>query len=494
MTIDRWIRNAAAHSPDKAAIIFDDQPLSYQQFTTAIDNAADWLSNRGLRKGDRLAYLGLNDPHIFVLLFACAKMGFVFVPLNWRLSASEILEILDDCQPRMMVHDQHFADVAKTVQQCPCEDLRTTKAQAASTKAGEHPSRVLPDDAVLLVYTSGSTGRPKGVLLSQSALDANAEMSIDAHQMKVTDRVVCVLPLFHVGGLNILATPAFRLGATVILHQMFDPAQCLQACAQAQLIIMVPTILKRLIDHQDWAAADLKKLRAISIGSTDVPIDLINAVHQRGVPVIQIYGATETAPIAIYQKIGEAFDSVGSIGRQGCACRIEIRRRDGQKADIGEAGAIWVHGKNTLLGYWQDQTLSAENIKAGWFYTGDVAYQDAAGLFWFVDRIKHVIISGGENIYPAEIERVLRSHAGIEEVAVIGQADPEWGCVPVAVIGGKSAPKDAEIRDFLNTHLARYKQPRQIYFVDALPRNAMGKIVTEDVRAMITNGSQSPQS
>jgi len=487
MTIDLWIKRAAKCTPDKTAIIFEDQPLSYQEFAVAINSAAQALSDQGFRKGDRLAYLGLNDPAIFVLLFACAQNGIIFVPLNWRLSEREILEILDDCQPKLMIHDHHFEALAKKAEGVSCVTASSFNDQMTKTSPCEPPSDITTDDALLLVYTSGSTGRAKGVLLSQSALIANAEMSINAHQMKASDTVVCVLPLFHVGGLNILATPAFQLGATVILHQMFDPAQCLQACTQAQLIITVPTILQRLIDHDDWAETDLSQLRTISIGSTDVPINLIDAVHQRGVPVIQIYGATETSPFAIYQKIDEAFDTVGSIGRQGSACAIEIRHEDGQKAAIGEAGAIWVHGENTLLRYWHDETLSAQFIKDGWFYTGDVAYQDDRGLFWFVDRIKHVIISGGENIYPAEIERVLRDHPAIEEVAVVGEDDDEWGQVPVAVIGGGSTLSDNDIKSFLSDRLARYKQPRRFYFVDALPRNAMGKVVADDVKTMIAN-------
>ncbi len=189
--------------------------------------------------------------------------------------------------------------------------------------------------------------------------------------------------------------------------------------------------------------------------------------------------------MAIYQHIDEAFDTVGSIGRKGCACDIEIRDADGAKARTGQPGEICVRGPNILSGYWRDEALSHEAIKQGWFYTGDVARQDADGLYWFVDRIKHVIISGGENIYPAEIERVLRSHPDIEEVAVVGKPDTEWGEVPVAVIGQSPEANSQDIRNFLNGKLARFKHPREICFVDFLPRNAMGKIVASDVKALL---------
>jgi len=489
MMIDSWIDTAARSHPQKTAVIFDGVETSYQQMAQLLGHYAGLLYRQGVRRGGRVAYLGLNHPDIFILLFACARLGAVFVPVNWRLSAQEITDILHDCTPQLVIHDSDFADLAACLAEKGGDFAVLSSDQLAFAEmlavTGEQENKGMADEAVLLVYTSGSTGRPKGVLLSQKALAANARMSIDAHQMQASDRVICVLPLFHVGGLNILATPAFSIGATVILHRSFDAGTCLRDCANAELIITVPTILKRLTEHDDWPHSGLGRLRTISIGSTDVPLELIESVHQRHVPVIQIYGATETAPIAVYQQIDEAFESAGAIGRQGCACEIEIRRADGSRAETGEAGEICVRGDNILLGYWQDEEQSRQAIRQGWFHTGDVGLMDAAGLFWFVDRIKHVIISGGENIYPAEIERVLRQHPQIGEVAVVGRADREWGEVPVAVVGGGQAIDTAELFRFLQGRLARYKQPREICFVDQLPRNAMGKIVVAEVKALI---------
>jgi len=234
-----------------------------------------------------------------------------------------------------------------------------------------------------------------------------------------------------------------------------------------------------------WQDANLGRLRALSIGSTDVPVSLIEAVHSRGLPVIQVYGATETAPFAICQRIDEAMSSVGSIGRACPGCAVRLVGDDGRDVTPGERGEIWVRGDNVLVRYWNDPAETSRALRDGWFLTGDVAHRDRDGNYWFDDRIKHLIISGGENIYPAEIERALRDHPAVAEVAVVGRADPKWGEVPVAVVV-RAGPIDADgILAGLRGRIARYKRPRDVVFVEALPRNAMGKVVAADVRAMI---------
>jgi fatty-acyl-CoA synthase len=341
------------------------------------------------------------------------------------------------------------------------------------------------DDPILIVYTSGSTGKPKGVVLTQAAIAANAVMSVDAHQMTPDDVVLNVLPMFHVGGLNIMPTPAFSLGATAVIHEKFDPAAALIALQEANLAIVVPTVLQAIMATPSWEDADLSSLRVLSIGSTDVPVDLIEAVHERGVPMIQIYGATETSPFAIYQRIDEARTTVGSIGRAGSACQVRLVRFDGNDASDGEPGEIWIRGRNVFKEYWRDEEETKRAVANGWFRTGDVASRSPDGLYWFADRIKHVIISGGENIYPAELERVLRVHPAIAEVAVVGRPNPTWGEVPVAVIVVRAALAEKEVYQAFDGKLARYKHPKDIVFVDTLPRNAMGKVVAAEVRKMI---------
>ena len=481
MTIDHWIVDASTNTPQKPAIIGDNYSLNYEEFLKAVTEVVNGLSSRGIHHGDRVAWYGLNQPDVFILLFACARLGAILVPLNWRLADAEIHEIIADCTPKAVVHDHHFAEKANLLSSPFISTLEALKSDQT-----QELQEASTEDSLLLVYTSGSTGRPKGVVLTQEALIANAEMSVDAHQMNTSDKVLNVLPLFHVGGLNILPTPAFSIGATVILHEGFEPERAIRAVADANLMIVVPTVLQVMISHQAWAFADLTNLRAFSIGSTDVPVSLIEDVHAQGIPVIQIYGATETSPFAIYQSINEAFSSVGSIGRAGCSCEISLQDNDGNILGDLQVGEICVRGPNTLSQYWKDPELTENSIRDGWFHTGDMAKRDEDGLYWFADRIKHIIISGGENIYPAEVERVLRTCPGIVEVAVVGKPDQRWGEVPVAIVKSDGKLTEDEIINFMQNKVARYKQPRSVVFMDELPKNAMNKIVVDEIKKKLT--------
>jgi len=409
--------------------------------------------------------------------------------LNWRLAEPEIAAIVADCEPVLVVHDSQFSTAANLATralnntQCVANNVfyKTLESEQKSPPTVFNGKR---SDPVLLVYTSGSTGLPKGVLLSQKCVECNAAMSVEAHGLSNHDVAMVALPLFHVGGLNILPTPAFSVGATVILHERFDAGTACQDLENATVAIVVPTVLQAMMTHERWAQLDLSQLRGLSIGSTDVPLSLIEPIHALGVPVAQIYGATETGPFAIYQTFDNAMHSIGSIGRAGSACKIRLVVDD---VDVGlnEPGEIWVKGDNVLTEYWKNPELSTEAIQEGWLRTGDVATLDSDGFYWFKDRIKHVIISGGENIYPTEIERLLRTVEGVIEVSVVGKPNAIWGEIPVAVVVANRAMTDIDILSPLEGQLARYKHPKEVVFVDSLPRNAMGKVVAESVRAML---------
>ena len=227
-------------------------------------------------------------------------------------------------------------------------------------------------------------------------------------------------------------------------------------------------------------------MRLFSIGSTDVPVALINAVHNRQIPVVQIYGATETAPSAIYQTADIAFETIGSIGREGCDNAIRLVGPDGCDVADGTVGEIWVRGDNVLTGYWQDEVATRANLTDGWFHTGDMARRDAAGLYWFADRLKHVIISGGENIYPTELERLLTGHAGLVEFCVVARDDERWGQVPIVVAVRRAANvTESDILRVFEGVVARFKEPKAVVFVEKLPRNALGKILAQEVARLI---------
>jgi fatty-acyl-CoA synthase len=331
---------------------------------------------------------------------------------------------------------------------------------------------------LLIVYTAGTTGRPKGAVLTQQALLTNMTMSQHMHAMTSDDHVLTVLPLFHVGGLNIQTTPALQLGATVTLHARFAPDETLHAIAHDRptLTVLVPATIQALLDHPQWPGTDLSSLRAISTGSTLVPQGLVDAIQARGVPVLQVYGATETSPIAIYTRLGGDLSRPLSTGLPGLLCEARLVDDDGKVITSDAPGEVEVRGANVLTEYWRNSAATRESLHDGWFRTGDIAVRDADGYFTIHDRKKNMIVSGGENIYPAEIERVLLEHPLVVEAAVIGVADPRWQEVPVAFVVSREAVSVEDLRAHLQSQVARFKVPRTIVFVETLPRNALGKV------------------
>jgi len=288
--------------------------------------------------------------------------------------------------------------------------------------------------------------------------------------------------------LNIQPIPTLIAGGQIVIHKTFNPAAVIAAIASDKItqVTTVPTMLAALLAHDDWARADLSSLRMMAIGSTDVPATMINQIQADGIALVQVYGATETAPTAIYQTADIAFESVGSIGRAGIDCAIRLVDENGQDVALGTVGEIWVKGDNILSHYWNNPEQSAASITDGWFHTGDMARLDADGLYWFADRLKHVIISGGENIYPAELERVLNNHPHLVEFTIIGRDDERWGQVPVVIAVRRDQSIDAAaIISVFDDEVAKFKRPKDVIFVDALPRNALGKIVTDQVAALI---------
>ena len=487
MSLYQRLQVHAECQPDKTAIDSEAGELSYQQLKVLTDWCVEYFQSLNLKAGDRVAILSLNHPDWFIASFAAAQCGVVLVPLNWRLSVDELKYVIEDCEPKFLLHDQEFANTADELNQS------FTVMQLARFGESEFPPRgsssdtptaiVDVDAPYLIVYTSGTTGRPKGAVLTQKAIMCSAEMSQHMTDMTADDRVLNVLPLFHVGGLNIQPLPALLYGATLVLHARFNPDDAAAALAQKKITLInsVPTLLQAMLSSPNWKPDSYPAMRAISIGSTDVPVSLINQVHDSGIPLIQVYGATETGPVAIYQRIEHA-DRVGCIGRAGILCNVRLCNEEGCEVECGESGEIQVKGDNILCKYWRNEKATDASIKDGWFCTGDVAHCDAEGFYWFDDRLKHVVISGGENIYPAELERVIRDVPGVDEVAVVGRVDERWGEVPVAVIAG-SADKNAVLQSCES--LARFKRPKDVVIVDALPRNALGKIQVQQVKALI---------
>jgi fatty-acyl-CoA synthase len=489
MSLHRILERWAQIQPDKPALHFQATDITYAALAREAALAADGLAQRlGVGPGDRVAYLGYNRPQMLVLLFALARIGALLVPLNFRLAPAEHRAILKDAEATALVADDALLEAAAAL----CAALPGLRGVGLGALPagwigwgeiiadGARPLGQLAHarNPVLLVYTSGTTGRPKGAVHTQEALIWNAVNAAHCHDLTSADHVLTVLPMFHVGGLCIQTVPALHAGATVTLHERFEPGRWIAdvRARRPTLSLLVPATIRAILEHPDWLGADLSSLRAVFTGSSTIPDVLFPPFHARGVPLAQVYGATETGPVSIYLRAEDAMRKSGSAGKVAVHCDVRLIGGNGKEVARGEVGEIWVHAPSLMLGYWKDPHNPA--FEQGWFRTGDLARQDEEGFYWVVGRSKDMIVSGGENVYPAEIENVLAQCADIAEAAVIGMPDPRWGEVAVAAVVKRpgSVLDEAAVLRLFDGKLARFKQPRRVVFVESLPKNALGKV------------------
>ncbi len=469
----------ATRTPDALALQAGDRRLTYREWIALADTQAAAFADQGLGEGALIGWLDHNRPEMLVALLACAKLGAVFVPLNWRLAAPELAAIARHAGLSALHHGPALAGLAADVlAQAPC---------------GGPAAPVQPGD-LMLVYTSGTTGEPKGAMHSQAGMLANIDIAVDVQGLTAADRVLAVLPLFHVGGLCIQVLPALAVGAAVMLHARFDTGAWLhdQAAWRASTSLLVPAVMLAIQSHPGWTQADLSSLRFLNSGSQVVPASLIEAFHGRGVPVAQVYGSTETGPFSIALRPAEALVQVGSVGRPAPGVRLKRVDAAGREVAAGEVGEILLQAPNLMRGYHRQPP--GAGFVDGWFASGDLALADDAGWITVVGRSQDLIISGGENIHPAEIENLLVGWPGVAEVAVLGLPDAQWGEVPVLVIAplpGEALDLPA-LRRHLADRLARFKQPRQIELVDQLPRTALGKVQKSGLLAALRERMQRP--
>ncbi|MDG2114496.1 MAG: AMP-binding protein, partial [Actinomycetota bacterium] len=392
--IDRW----AVHRPDALALQFESATQSYDQLSRRVADTADWLHAHRVGEGDRVAWLGPNRPLALELFFACSRLGALFLPLNSRLTVAEHQWIINDADPTLLVADPAFDDhlaaaaLGRQVATVADDDVLTGETAAPRVGTRSHP--------VLLAYTSGTTGRPKGAVLDQEAMWANAVNGAHAHDLTSADRVLTLLPLFHVGGLNIQTLPALHAGAAVLIHRAFDPGLWLDDVEtwQPTWSLLVPATLNAVSAHPRFENADLTSLTGLMTGSSTVPAAVTRPFFDRGIAVGQIYGSTETAPTAVHIRCDAAADHPGSCGKASTTCEVRIVDDDGTDVEPGQSGELWIRGPNVLREYWRNPRATAEAITDGWFHTGDVGHVDDGGWMFIDDRKKDVIISGGENV------------------------------------------------------------------------------------------------
>ena len=489
-TFPERLAHWAAATPGRVAISCGGIDTTYGELWAQVGRATARLAGDwNVAAGDRIGYLGLNHGDQLIALAALMRLGALLVPLNYRLAAPELRAIVGHAGISQLIADEHCAALAAGLG-VPVRERAALAGAPAAASPPATPTEPDPQTPALLVYTSGTTGTPKGAVHTHAGLAWNVRASQAMHDFTPDDTVLSPLPLFHVGGMCIQTIPALHAGARVIIQPRFDPGAWLDilAAERPTISLMVPATMRAVQEHPRWPSTDLSSLRLLGAGSSTIPDTLIAGFHARGVPVCQIYGATETGPVSIVLRPEEAFAHAGAAGRPALGCTIRLAGDEGDIAGVDRVGEIWVRGPNVMQGYWRNPDHPA--FADGWFRTGDLARRDAAGYYTVVGRLQDMIISGGENIYPAEIENLLIESPDIAEASVIGRPDARWGEIVVAVVVPKAdhAISSEQVLQLLEGRIARFKHPKEVVVVDQLPKTALGKVRKEDVRKLVAHG------
>ena len=490
LTIGRWLEDRARNTPSRVAIDFADEQITYAALARRSRRMAVALAARGVAHGDRIATLTSNSPDHVALLFACARLGAALQPLNWRLAAAEVRYQLEDAEPVLLVvSDEHGQLAADAGGKIPRSGFFQLDAD------GTPPTTEVSDeDPLLLSYTSGTTGKPKGAVLTH----ANcfwANLCFDRTSAILDDDVVLqVLPQFHSGGWNVQPLLAWWKGATVVLEPGFDPARTPRLIEQKRVTTMmgVPATYLFMSEQPEFVTADLSSLRLAVVGGAPMPESLLRTWRERGVGIVQGYGLTEAAPNVLCLPPEDATRKLGFAGKPYPHVDVALRDPEtGALLDGPGRGELVVKGPNVFAGYWRNPEATAAAFADGWLLTGDLAERDEEGYYRIAGRSKDLVISGGENIYPAEIEDVLHAHPAVSEAAVVGIPDERWGEVCLAFVVLRSGAvaataEEEELLDWCRGRLARFKVPKGVRFVDALPRSAMNKVLKDELRASVT--------
>jgi fatty-acyl-CoA synthase len=470
-------------------IAFEDaltgRTLTYAALDDRAARAASVLADLGVQRGDRVAILCRNRIEFFEIMFACAKLGAILVPLNWRSPAAELAPILDDCTPALLVFG---AEDAETAQRIPSTQMRHLALDGPNAYEGQL-ARAAPlrtetrwngDDIWTLSYTSGTTGKPKAVIQTYQMSAVNAFHVSQAFGVRAGDRTLNFLPLFHTAGIQLVTLPTLIAGGTVIVMPGFDEARAFDLMPTLDVFFAVPAVYQQLNLHPGFGAADFSRIRAWGCGGAPLPDVLVERFAAKGVRVCNGYGMTETGPTAFVAAPEDALTKIGSVGKPQMLLDVRIVDAGGRDVAEGETGEIWMRGAGLTPGYWNRPEETAKAFTAdGWLKSGDVGRRDADGCYYVAGRIKDMYISGGENVYPAEIENLLARHPAVLEAAIIGVTDEKWGEVGHAFVQLRpEAPSvsAAEVIQFCRAGLAGYKTPRHVTFVADFPRTAAGKI------------------
>lgn len=497
-TLWSWFEKRVRFSRDEPAMTFGDTTRSFGELHARSASVAALLYAQGVRKGDRVGYLDINNPDFLTTLFAVASIGAIFVPLNCRLTSAELrFQVADADLAILFVGPAFEREVAGFSEEFPSVQFIATEGGSRWPSLGDliaagHPERptaaVAADDVAVIFYTSGTTGQPKGAMLTHANLWANNLNWTLAYGLNQRDILLTTAPMFHVSGLFVLLSAVLMAGGRVILHAGFEPDAALDAISRHGVTVTfsVPTMLLAMTQSPQWEATDFTALRSLVVGGAPTPETLLRIYGERGVAISHCYGMTETVTASTVLMPEEAMTKLNSVGRAMFLSEIAlIDDKDQEIHNPDVIGEIAIRGRNVFKGYWNrpDATAGAF-FEGGWFRSGDIGSLDADGYLYVRDRKKDMIISGGENIYAAEIESVLLEHPQVASAAVVGKPDPHWGETVVAFLVLKSgaALTIEELRAFCGGKLARYKLPRHLAALSEMPLNGSGKIVKQQLR------------
>ena len=497
-----WIQRHAERTPEKLALVdaHSGRELTYRELNQRAGKFAGYLLNElGLKRGDRLSLLAKNCAEYYEILFACSKSGVILNTLNWRLAVPELAYVLNDCQPRLLIYEAEFQETAAALEESmdlehllvlgdPVRGSQLSYREALQSDKTAPPvdPKLTYDEIWAIIYTSGTTGRPKGAQVTYGNFFYNAVGMGQAIDLTSRDVNLNVLPTFHIGGLGLYACPTFHAGGTVVVMRSFDPGKFLALIEEYQVtaFLLVPSIYLILEDYPDFDQFDLSSVRSWASGGSPLPAALVRRYAQKGIIIQQGFGMTETGPTVFIISKKDAVRKAGSVGKPVLHTEVSIQDRQGSILGPNQVGELCIRGGNVTTGYWNRPEATREALRGGWLHSGDAAKYDQEGFYTIVDRWKDMYISGGENVYPAEVESVIYQHPAVAEAAVIGVPHPRWQEVgkAVVVIKGGHSLNEEELIEFCRGKLAKYKIPRSAVFVEALPRTAAGKVLKRELQ------------
>ena len=481
-------------TPGKTALVYvpTGERYTYRELDALANDLAAKFVALGLSKGERVCILAEPRSEYVAAFFACGKTGAVFVPLNARNTALELSRIVSDCAPLLLLYSEGFAATARRILELSpiANSVNLDETSSRQIVKFTKPCSVTPEDLSCLLYTSGTTGKPKGVMIPHRQVACNGYNTVVNWQLRDDDIAPVFTPLYHAGGLFVVLVPLFTIGGTIILHSRFDAAEAWRTIERERCTIVfgVPTIFKMMLEAPEFASVRLDSVRWMISGGAPLPQYVIGAYQQRGVTFKQGYGLTEVGVNCFTMTAEESLQKPGSIGKPMLYTEARLVDSAGNDVAEGEVGELWLRGAHVSRGYWNNAEATAAALDAdAWFHTGDLARCDGDGFFYIAGRLKDMIISGGINVYPAEIEAILVQHPAVADAAVIGVPHETWGEAGVAfvVVNSVGASGDigaAALLDFLSSRIARYKLPKEIVFLRELPRTPYGKVVKGELR------------